>query len=401
MKKKGFAILLVLVMVFAVVGCGGGSEPATSDPSSEPIRLGNWTYLSGSNAQLGKFIENGFRLAVKHINERGGIQGRPVEPIVYDQEGLPEKTLQVVKRMIEQDKVTAIVGACTTPALLSIMETVEKEGILNTYCGTSATATNLGNKFTFRVMGGAYQMDTTTFSTMQEMGMTKLGMLAINNEYGTQGVAEFEEWCADAGIEFMHDYYAQADADLTVQLSKFYSAGCDTYLMYCNNGTDMCNAFKTLRRLGWTDYIWGTESCSSTEFRDITGADANGGIYATTTVIPDSIEEAVNEQEKQFLTDYVEEYGDLPASDVSYRAYDAAMLLALALENSDLNDPESMSEAFFSIKGYEGIQGTFDFTDRSGDGLQVTGVFVINEGKNIPLSRWTETHDITKPFGEG
>ena len=417
MKKRLFAILIVLIMVFAVAGCGGSEapantandSPATSDsgtasaePTGEPIKWGGWTYLTGVHATLGKCIENSMLLGVKHINERGGINGRPVEITIYDNASQTDQAGQVVTRLVEQDKVKAVIGSCTTPELLTYMPLLEDRGIPNTTCGTSASATNLGNKYTFRVTGPATMTDKVTFEKMQEMGITSLAMLAVQNEWGVQGIEQYAQWCEDAGISFTNESFTLGDTDFTGQVAKLTNTDPDCFLVYANNGRDVSNIVKQLRRTGWTDYVWATEACATAEYRDVAGEDGNGTVYVTTSVVPDDPEDAVNEQEKQFLIDYYEEYGEYPPADTGYRAYDATQLMAIAFETAeDIDDPESLSEAFFNIKGYEGIQGTFDYTDRTGEGLYSANPYVIDGGKNIPWSKWIETHDITKPYNEG
>lgn len=412
MKKRLVAILIVLIMVLAVTGCGGSNgdtatsaAPATSDggsastPTGEPIQWGGWSYLTGGSASLGVFLKNGMELGVKHINERGGINGRPVKITILDNQSQSDVTGQIVTRLVEQDNIVALIGGCSTPALLTYKSFLEEKGIPNTYCGTSAGFFEEGDKFTFRCTGPASQTDKTTFEAMQEMGVKKLAMLAVNSEYGTQGIEQYSQWCSDAGIEFVSEYFTTGDTNFSGQLAKLVGEQPDAFLAYANTGLDITNIVRQVRQNGWTNYVWGTESCSSVEYRDVGGADVDGTIYVTTCVIPDELDLAITEQEKQFLIDYKEEYGDYPQSDVSYRAYDATQLMALAFETAeDIDDPESLSEAFFSIKGYEGIQGTFDYTNRDGEGLHAANIYVIDGGVNIPWETYKSEHDITQPY---
>ena len=412
MKKRLVAILLVLIMALAVTGCGGSNEPATSgSPSAsssgstatgEPIQWGGWTYLTGASASLGVFVQNGMELGIQHINERGGINGRPVELTILDNGSSADQTGQIVTRLVEQNNAKAIIGAGNTPALLTYKSYLEENGIPNTYFGTSAGFWEEGDKFTFRTTGSAAQTDRSTFEAMQEMGAQKIAMLAVNSEYGTLGVEQYSQWCSDAGIDFVSEFYTVGDTDFTGQIAKLVAEQPDAFLAYASTGLEITNMVRQLRRTGWTTYVFGTESCSSVEYRDVGGDDVNGTVYFTTCVIPDELDLAITEQEKQFLIDYKEKYGDYPQSDVAYRAYDSVMLMALAFENAeDINDPDSLSEAFFNISGYEGIQGTFDYTSRDGEGLHAANGYVVHEGKNIPLETYKGEHDITKPYGEG
>ena len=173
-------------------------------------------------------------------------------------------------------------------------------------------------------------------------------------------------------------------------------------MLYTQAAVEASNGVKQLRRLGWTDYIWATEAVSANEFREVAGEDGNGVIFSISSVVPETPDEAVREEEKEYLMAYMEEYGEMPQTETSYRAYDSANLIFEAWKNAeDLDDPESVSEAFFNINGYEGVQGTFDFTSRTGEGFSNSVLFIVHEGKNVLLERYAQEHDMTKPYGEG
>ncbi|MDL2289373.1 ABC transporter substrate-binding protein [Clostridia bacterium OttesenSCG-928-F22] len=422
MMKKLFAIMLVAIMVFAVAGCGGGNNPATPTPvassgaassapaassgagttttatSGDPIKIGHWSYLTGTNATLGDALTKGAKLAVKHMNEKGGIKGRPVELITYDMKGEPTEGFTVVNRLIDQDKVNAIIGGCSSPTQLSLIPVVEEKKVINTCCGVSPAITNIGNKYSFRSTNSSKMTDQGTVDGIAGQGAKKVGMLTINSDYGQLGKTNFEKAFNDLGIEFMCEFFDKGAVDVGSQVAKLLNAKCDQYIMYCSNDTDMIMSYKEMRKQGWTNYIWSTESSSSPTFRSVGGKEANGAIYVTTTVIPEAIDDAVTAEEKQFLTDFVAEYGALPLSDVSYRAYDGGMLIWTAMNAAtDANDPDAVSDAFFKISGYKGVQGTWDFTDKSGDGLKAANTYVIDGGKNVPLKNWTK--DLKEDYG--
>jgi len=282
---------------------------------------------------------------------------------------------------------------------LTYMELLEEKKILNTYCGTAATATNIGNKYTFRVTNPAAVQNITTIEILSQMGWKSLGILNTNNEYGHLGLADFEKWAEKEGATIVCEWFNINDPDLSAQVARLMDAKCDGYMVYAQNGTDQINGFRTFRRAGYTGYLWGTESNSSLEFRTTSGKDANGAIYAATTVVPDTPEDAVNEQEKAFLEAFMSEYGEYPISDVSYRMYDGVTLIAHALNKcKDLIDRDAWSEAFFSIKGFKGVQGEFDYTSRTGDGIAKANVFVIHEGKNVVLDKWLQSHKLSEPY---
>ena len=97
--KKLFAILLVVAMLLALAGCAGGetssdnpsnnSNASVSSSDADPIRIGIWTSLTGASAIEGELIENGARLAAAQWNAKGGINGRQIDFVVYDDRNHP------------------------------------------------------------------------------------------------------------------------------------------------------------------------------------------------------------------------------------------------------------------------------------------------------------------------
>ena len=119
--KKLFAILLVVAMLLALAGCAGGetssdnpsnnSNASVSSSDADPIRIGIWTSLTGASAIEGELIENGARLAAAQWNAKGGINGRQIDFVVYDDQSTTEGAVTATTRLIENDKVDAIIGS--------------------------------------------------------------------------------------------------------------------------------------------------------------------------------------------------------------------------------------------------------------------------------------------------
>jgi hypothetical protein len=81
----------------------------------------------------------------------------------------------------------------------------------------------------------------------------------------------------------------------------------------------------------------------------------------------------------------------MPSSDLSYRGYDQVLLYAEAFRNSaDIDDRDANRNAFVAIKDFQGLQGVYDYTDESGDGLRVANRFIIWNGKNMRYEQYLE-----------
>ncbi len=400
MKKKLLTLFLVLGASVALVACGNGEKKDTNETSKtegsgqatetsgDTIKVGLYGTITGPNALAGEMLEKGGRLAVKQINEAGGINGTPIELIVYDDKSSPEGALKAVTRLIEVDKVIAIAASNSSPNILATTQISEEAKVLQVGGGTSPSYTNADFKYLFRGTANGSLPNSAAVDAMKEMGVKSIGILSVAAENGESGIKSFKGFMGDDIKVLVEETYQPTDTDYTGQINKIIEANPDGVLIY--GMTNECAlAIKQLRRNGYEGYIYGPEALGVPDIVKVAGDTANNTIFGSAAVIPATVEDAINDIEKDFLEAFVAEYGQLPVSDVVYRGYDSVMIIAEALKNAtDINNPETIREAMLNIKGLELIQGTYDFSDGSGDGLSSARNYIIQDGKNTSFTEW-------------
>lgn len=392
--KKLLAILLAVLMVAGMIGCGASTEetaatqgsdtPAETSAaaSGESIKIGLYGTITGTNALAGEMLEKGATLAIEEINAEGGINGQPLELVVYDDKSSPEGAVKAVTRLVEVDQVIAMVGSNSSPNILAGADITEEAGVIQVGAGTSPSYTNAGFQYIFRGTANANLPNKAFVDAMVTNGASKIAIVNVATEYGTSGVASVKELLPDSMEIVCEEQYQATDTDFTGQIAKVNASGADSVVLY-GTTADSALMIKQLRAAGFTGYIYGPEGLGVPDIINVAGDAANGVIFGSGAVIPASIEDAANDVEKAMLTAFVEKYGEMPVSDVVYRGYDAAKLIAEALRNAtDIHDPDSIREAFLGITNFEGIAGTYDFSDGSGDGLSTARVYIVKDGKN-------------------
>ena len=406
--KKLLAILLAILVVVGVAGCSASTaketpESATQTPaetpkdteapaasetpeapeaSGEPIKIGLYGTITGTNALAGEMLEKGATLAIEEINAEGGVNGRPLELVVYDDKSSPEGAVKAVTRLVEVDQVIAMVGSNSSPNILAGADITEEAGVIQVGAGTSPSYTNAGYNYIFRGTANASLPNKAFVEAMVTNGASQIAIVNVATEYGTSGVASVKELLPSSMTVVCEEQYQSTDTDFTGQIAKVTASGADSVVLY-GTTADSALMIKQLRAAGFTGYIYGPEGLGVPDIINVAGDAANGVIFGSGAVIPASIEDAANDVEKAMLTAFVAKYGEMPVSDVVYRGYDAAKLIAEALRNaSDINDPDSIREAFLGITAFEGIAGTYNFSDGSGDGLNTARVYIVKDGKN-------------------
>ncbi len=418
--KKVFALLLALCLVFSMVACASKddtsapaeteqsadaeapaeteasaeseapAETETSAASGEAIKIGLYGTITGTNALAGEMLEKGARLAISQVNANGGINGRPMELVVYDDQSTPEGAVKAVTRLVDVDKVIAMVGSNSSPNIMAASQITEDAQVIQVGAGTSPTYTNAGFSYIFRGAANANLVNKAFVDALVEMGASKVAILSIASENGTSGVASTKEYLPDSIEIVCEEQYQPTDTDFTGQIAKILSSGADSIILY-GTTSDSALAIKQIRGNGYTGYIYGPEALGVSDIINVAGDSANGVIFGSGAIVPVEVEDAANDTMKQMLSDYVAEYGEMPVSDVVYRGYDGAMLIAEALRNaSDIDDPDSIREAFLNITDFAGTQGVYNFSDASGDGLSEANTYIVDGGKNVSFTKWLE-----------
>lgn len=231
-----------LVLAACAPAPGGGSPTATgvgsqtSEPSTaagEPIKIGIHVPLTGPVAFDGQAHLNGLLLAVKERNEAGGILGgRQVEAIYYDDKGVPEEGVSVVKRLITADKVVAITGSFLSSVTLAVKEVTVENHILHVVSNATAPAiTEEFYEYLFRTNStNAQKADFYAEWIVDKLQPESVYMLAVNNDYGRAEMDAYQtRWEAlDGGPEIMAiEYFLDTDTDFSVYLNKVRAAGPD------------------------------------------------------------------------------------------------------------------------------------------------------------------------------
>lgn len=382
--KKTLAFLIICALLLSAVGFAGAEEV---------IKIGLYSTITGSNALAGEMMQKGAQLAIKQVNEAGGIQGKLLELVVYDDKSTPEGAVKAVTRLVDVDKVVAIVGSNSSPNILAGAPITEEAGVIQVGGGTSPSYTNAGFNYIFRGTTNAKLPNKAFVDAMQEMGVTKIGILSVASEYGKSGVASVKELLPE-GIEVaVEELYQSTDTDYTGQIAKIISANVDGVVLY-GMTNELALSIKQLRRNGYDGYIYGPEGLGVPDIINVAGEAADKVIFGTGAVIPATLEDAVNDVEKKMLADFVAEYGQMPVSDVVYRGFDSVMLIAEAFRNAkDLSSPDSIREAFLQITDFPGIAGNYNFSDGSGDGLAQARTYIIMGSKNVLFETWKESQD--------
>ena len=176
--KKFLAIVLGLVLAFSSI--------ASAD---DVFKIGLVCPLSGSSAISGVIMKNAAEMAVNEINEKGGINGKiKIQLLAEDDEGIPANAVNVVQKLVEQDKVNIILGAQLSSCTLAMMEITKAAKIPQiTPASSNVTITQQGNKYIYRMTSTDATNAKTLLKYCQSLGYKKIAMCYDSGDFGTGG----------------------------------------------------------------------------------------------------------------------------------------------------------------------------------------------------------------------
>ena len=405
--KKFIALFLSALMMLSLVACGGnttnngggsnngGNGGNTGDGGSSEggeYVIGCPQPLTGTNAQPGECALYAVQLAAKQINEAGGILGKQIRIVSYDDQGSPEEAVRVATRMVESDHVEAVIGSCISSCVLSSGEIYNSAGIPTFGTGTSPTWMQQGWEYMFRACQNNDFALPLVVNKLVELGITRAAIFAGQDDAAVAGVETFTALCEEAGIEITtSESYAEGNTDFSGQVASIISSDPQVVFISTFGPTQPLIA-QQLRQFGYNGLCF-TKDLYQVDALQVAGAASNGIAFAYPYLTYTDASECDDEFVRAFLEAYEAEYGELPVSDCAYRAYDSMLVLMAAVEAAGTTDGAAVAEAVGTLSGVQTLAGMQDFTQGDGEGLHEFNIYVISDEKYTTMDAWMETED--------
>jgi len=358
MKKSIYTgILLLLVMAF-FVGC---SSPAAND---DEIRIGVNYELSGNVASYGQSSVDGIELAIKQINEAGGVDGKKIKLIKYDNKSEPAEATTLANKLITQDKVIAIIGPATSGSFKAEIPVAEKHKV--PVISGSATADDVTvddsglKEYAFRIcFNDSYQGTAMANYAIEKLGKSKAVIIMDSSNDYSKGLAEsfIKTFEAAGGTIVAQESYVAKDTEFSPILTSIRDKDFDVIYLpgyYEEAGL----IIKQARALGIDVPILGADGFDSPDLVNLAGADALNDVYFSNHYSALDPDPAV----AQFIEDFKAEYDRDPDA-FNALGYDAAMFVVDGIKRAEKLDGESLKKALEETKDFQGVTGTFSIDE--------------------------------------
>jgi branched-chain amino acid transport system substrate-binding protein len=357
--RLGVAVLGVLLLAAGAV-------------AGEPIRIGAIFSVSGAYSFLGEPERNTAKMLEEDLNKAGGLLGRPVEIIVYDDETDVTKTVTAVDRLIKRDRVAAIVGPSGSGNTLAIISKIEEAQIPLLSCAAAKKIADPVKKWIFKTPQSDNLAVQRIFAHARKNGANKAAILTVSDGFGAAGREELKALAGGAGITIVADeVYGPKDTDMTAQLTRIRGTDAQAIITWGTNPGPAVIARNRVQ-LKITLPLYMSHGVASKKFIELAGPENAEGILLPAGRLLVEGQLPAGHPQKRVLAGYIKDYEQRfkqPVSTFGGHAWDAVMLLAQAIQNAKSAEPAAIRDAMEKIRGFQGTAGTFTFSPEDHGGL--------------------------------
>jgi branched-chain amino acid transport system substrate-binding protein len=359
-----FGQILVLGLV-----CLGLLVPVSSW-SAEPYKVGGIFSVTGANSFLGDPEKKSMEMLVEAINAKGGIDGHPLEAVIYDDEGDPTKAVLAANKLISKDNVIAVIGPSLTPTTLAIAPILEQAKVPLISCAAGIKITDPVKPYVFKTAPSDVLAVAAIYKYMQKQNIKKIGIITVANAFGESGKEQLLAQASTFKMEIVQaESFDAKDSDMTAQLTKIRKAQPDAVICWGTNPGPAVVA-KNMQQLGMTTPLYQSHGVASPKFIELAGDAAEGIILPTGKIMVANLLQE-NDVHRPVLLQYSKDFSErfkMPASGFGGYAFDALGILATALKGTN-GDRDKVRDNIEKLTGYVGISGTFNFSPKDHNGL--------------------------------
>ena len=405
-RTSSLRVLLVVLVFVSLVGCRAKAPAAKS---GEPVtyKIGFIAAITGGAAFLGEPERDSATMLQEQINAQGGVKGpdgvmHPVEIIIHDTEGSGDVAITVVKKLIDDENVIAIIGPTRSPVTMALIPVMtEAEVSLISMASSSAIVKPVAErKWIFKVAQSNEHTAPWQVEYAKAKGLTRIASLYVNNAYGEDGAKAIRDTAKAKGVEIvLEETFDAKDTDMTAQLTKIKASEAQAVLVTAIPPAAAIFT-KQYRELGVTLPLIHNSGVAMKPFIDLAGAeDAEGVVFpmgklvAADALSDDDPQKAVLQQ---FMSDYEKHTGN-PPSTFAGHAWDSVQIILKVLETfpdglSITEQRGKMRDGIEGLQGLVGVDGVFNFSadDHVGLGTKDVVLARITNGDwvYLPQEQW-------------
>jgi len=380
--KKNDVVLAMLISAGCILGLLTFHSSYILGQQKQAYKLGVNLDITGYSAWTGEPASRGIQLFTEQVNAKGGIDGHPIELIVYDNETSTEKSANNAKKLIQRDKVIAIFGTVLT-ATSNAAKPFAQEARVVMYTYSASFEPDYPDSFSFSTMVSTPDLVERIFDYFSERGMKRIATLCATDSTGQTWFEESNKAAKKYGLEIANEHFNVKDMDMTVQLAKLKGFNPQGLIVGVSGGPNAVVA-KNFNQMGFKiPYITGTGNLSDVFIKLMHGSEPEtllipGPYYVVWRELPDSF------PQKKLMKEFTEAFQrrfNREADMYAAEAYDSARIMAEVLRQvkpEGQRDSVKIRDAIEKIKDFPAVYGrTFSLAKNDHRGVHKEACLMI------------------------
>jgi branched-chain amino acid transport system substrate-binding protein len=356
MLERSMRRTLLAAAAGALLHCAAAS-------AADPIKIGGIAPLSPpGGVQTGESLRDGMKVAVKELNDAGGLLGRPVELLIEDTSGVPEKGAAAFERLATSENVVAVTGSAHSAVCMAVGPLAHQHGIpfvAGECWADGVTAAQIPEVFRITVANSLIYSVSTEW--VKETGFEHVAIIGENSDWGLGVIDIFKNNLEKAGIAVTSFTAERTVTDFTPQLLQLKRSDPPVDLLIAGfTGAGLLQMLRQAYDLGLgpseqTAVLAAGADVLEPEFWQTMGPD---GVYVigNPAGLPGKPDTPLA---RSFATAF-EELAGRPANPVALEGYDGIMVIAEAIKAANSAEPQKITEALRELR-WEGTRGTIHF----------------------------------------
>jgi branched-chain amino acid transport system substrate-binding protein len=355
--------------------------------AEDPVKVGMSGPFSGGLSLLGQSVRDGVEVAFGEINDQGGVNGRKLQFIAEDDGYEPMRTIASARKLVEQDKVAALLavtGTAPSAALLPFV-TESKTPMLFPYAFAHALTTPLNRDVFTTLPEVRVQMMVLANYILRQLKQTKVAAIYQNDDFGQDAVAGLDERFGQAKVPLVKLPFDRGTTNFSGVVAQAKAAGVE-HVVFLGIPKDAALVMREANNLGWKPQFSGHNALGDPQTFQLAGPLAEGAIAIAVMEPLDSDKPAV----KIFLAAQQKYKPNTKPTTYSMHGYQAGKILAEVLKRTGgKTDEASIVNALEGLKAYDtGLMAPITFSPDQHAGGQAAAIMKAEGGKWKIISGW-------------
>lgn len=386
MRKKILSSLLVTTLIVgSIVGCGSSNQTVEengSNDGTDTIQIAVAGPMTGDNSEYGIGFVNAAELKAQEWNEKGGVLGKKVKIVKFDDKNTSEEATTIAQKIISDKKVSGVIGHFSSGVCMTAAPIYQENKIIEISPSASHPDYSKIGDYIFRnntviSKEAAASVDIA----INDLKKKKIGIISIMTDWGTNTAGIVKEMIANNGDSSItvvaHEEVMEGSDDYTLAITKLEEAGAEVVIC-CGMYNLVAPVAKQYKQINPEIKIVGFSNAYSDQLIEL-GGTAVEGVCFPVIFFSNSEEDKI----KNYVEEYKKKYGTTPSA-LTSQAYDSTGLLLTAIEEAGTVEQEAVKNKLYEIE-YDGVTGFTKF-DSNGDVDKQFVKVTIQDGKFVKMN---------------